>query len=251
MDALGQLLGRLHQLVVHFPIALLMVGAIVEVWNAMRRRPGPSPTALVCVGFGAAGAVAAAGMGWLNAAFEQGGNQSWVLFWHRWIGVGTAVVSAAVLLAAWAATRRPRAMRVYRSGLLVAALLVSVGGHFGGMLTYGDDYITSAVVALWQGPEATRPAPQPGPDPVPQPSPRAANGAGENGGVLTIDFDAQVRPILEASFISCHGAKKKKGGLRLDNAEDAGRGGKDGGAIGPGGSDASVLVRRLVTADEL
>ncbi|HEV8606212.1 MAG TPA: c-type cytochrome domain-containing protein, partial [Tepidisphaeraceae bacterium] len=36
-----------------------------------------------------------------------------------------------------------------------------------------------------------------------------------------IDFDQQIRPILQRSCIKCHGPEKQKGGLRLDRPKEA------------------------------
>ncbi len=67
-----------------------------------------------------------------------------------------------------------------------------------------------------------------------------------------LDFDRDVRPVLEARCASCHGPDKQKAGLRLDTL----RGVLDGAALGaepvvvPGRRDESELWRRITTADE-
>ncbi len=57
----------------------------------------------------------------------------------------------------------------------------------------------------------------------------------------TVDFDKEVKPILEASCVSCHTADKVKGKLRLDTYKDALKGGETGPAIVPGDSAKSLL----------
>ena len=51
----------------------------------------------------------------------------------------------------------------------------------------------------------------------------------------TVDYASQVKPILTRHCVSCHGAVKPRGGLRLDTAAAALQGGKSGpvGAPGP------------------
>lgn len=44
--------------------------------------------------------------------------------------------------------------RAYLTGLFACGLTVSIGGHYGAMLVFGSDYITSAVPFLAEG-EAT------------------------------------------------------------------------------------------------
>ena len=50
----------------------------------------------------------------------------------------------------------------------------------------------------------------------------------------TIDFAADVQPILEASCIRCHGAERPKSSFSLTTREAALRGGDGGVAIVPG-----------------
>lgn len=58
----------------------------------------------------------------------------------------------------------------------------------------------------------------------------------------TIDFDSQIRPILEDRCFRCHGPEKPKSGFRLDTRETALKGGKEGVDIIPGKSAESPLV---------
>jgi uncharacterized membrane protein/mono/diheme cytochrome c family protein len=141
--------GRLHVVVVHFPIALLIAAAVGEAWSARRARRrvvGGAPLAPAvhyCVVLGAIGAVAAAALGWLDAWGGAGVGMPATLRLHRWLGtttVGVAVVAAVL------STRDER--RGVRSGwallaLLVAAVLVAATGHLGGTLVFGDDFFTA------------------------------------------------------------------------------------------------------------
>src|SRR5262249_52596699 len=61
----------------------------------------------------------------------------------------------------------------------------------------------------------------------------------------TIDYVKDVRPILVTRCYKCHGPKKQKADLRLDDKAAALRGGSDGvEAIRPGHSAESELIRR-------
>jgi hypothetical protein len=59
------------------------------------------------------------------------------------------------------------------------------------------------------------------------------------------DFHKQVRPILEASCIECHGVEKQKGNLRMDTRANLLKGGDSGPAIVPGNIDESILLERI------
>ena len=65
-----------------------------------------------------------------------------------------------------------------------------------------------------------------------------------------VDFTRDIRPILEKRCVSCHGALKQKGGLRLDAAKLVLRGGENGAVIVPGRSEESSLVTRLKSKNE-
>jgi mono/diheme cytochrome c family protein len=64
-----------------------------------------------------------------------------------------------------------------------------------------------------------------------------------------VDFTADVRPIFQARCVSCHGAKKQRGGLRLDRKAPALRGGDSGPVLVPGRGADSPLVRRVAAPD--
>lgn len=64
-----------------------------------------------------------------------------------------------------------------------------------------------------------------------------------------IDYQKQVKPILIERCIACHGALKQQGGLRLDTAALAIKGGDSGGAIIPGDATGSLLLKRVTAAD--
>jgi uncharacterized membrane protein len=51
-SAYAQTLGRLHVVIVHFPIALLLVAGVIELYRTLRGKRGLSPTAAVCLGLG-------------------------------------------------------------------------------------------------------------------------------------------------------------------------------------------------------
>ena len=59
-------------------------------------------------------------------------------------------------------------------------------------------------------------------------------------------FEDKVRPILAASCLDCHGAKKAESGLRLDSRQGALEGGDTGErAVVPGDPDRSLLVKAI------
>jgi mono/diheme cytochrome c family protein len=65
-----------------------------------------------------------------------------------------------------------------------------------------------------------------------------------------VDYLRQIKPVLAKRCYACHGSLKHEGGLRLDTAGLAIRGGDDGPVIIPGDAAASVLIQRVTATDE-
>ena len=136
------LIGRLHPLLVHFPIGLVLVAAVAEVaamttglwhWRAV---------AVANVRVGAVFGIGAAIAGWLLASSPGLAAMS-SLEWHRWLGTiaAVAVFGAALTTAGARGGRSPLALWVYRITLFWAAVLVAVTGHLGGLLVWGADFL--------------------------------------------------------------------------------------------------------------
>src|SRR5215831_3822266 len=65
----------------------------------------------------------------------------------------------------------------------------------------------------------------------------------------TVDFDRDVKPILKANCLGCHGSRQQQSGLRLDKRQNALRGGDYGAVIMPGNSAESKLILRVSGPD--
>lgn len=64
-----------------------------------------------------------------------------------------------------------------------------------------------------------------------------------------VGFDPDIRPLLAARCVQCHGPDKQKGGLRLDSRAAALAGGDSGPALVPGKAADSLLVK-LAAGDD-
>jgi len=142
------LLGRLHPLVVHFPIALLTVTALVELLHLVRRKPVPSEAGTYCLAFGVAGAVVAVCLGTLNAANQAvTGDAAIALERHQVMGWTSMIVAVSALATGQAARRahRIRTVAAYVVLVLATSAVVSATGHLGAGLVYGQDYLTGVL----------------------------------------------------------------------------------------------------------
>lgn len=139
--------GKFHPPLVHFPIALILMAALAEFGAASLGRVRLSEAAFLCLVAGAVTAVAAAGIGWAagsGARFPQEIGSISVLWLHRWLGVGTAILSTLTVASGALSRRRPSggSRGLYRTLLFLSAVLVGATGHFGAALVFGLNHFT-------------------------------------------------------------------------------------------------------------
>ena len=135
------LIGRLHPMLVHFPIGLVLIAAAAEVVAMMTDLRAWRIVAVANVRIGAALGIGAAMAGW-RLASSPGMQATSALEWHRWLGTIAAVAAfGAALATASAGSRSPSGRWVYRTALFWAAALVAIAGHFGGLLVWGADFL--------------------------------------------------------------------------------------------------------------
>ncbi|MBM3967765.1 MAG: DUF1549 domain-containing protein, partial [Planctomycetes bacterium] len=65
----------------------------------------------------------------------------------------------------------------------------------------------------------------------------------------TVDFNRDIRPVLQQRCFACHGALKQQVGLRLDTASAIIRGSDSGKIIEANHSASSLLINRLKSSD--
>jgi uncharacterized membrane protein len=135
------MIGRLHPLLVHFPIGLILVAAASEAVAIATDRRAWRHAAVVNARAGAVLGIGAAVAGWRLAASGAIDPSSW-LEWHRWLGTLAGVAMVGSALATVVADRRsPYGRWVYRATLFCAAALVAIAGHFGGLLVWGVELL--------------------------------------------------------------------------------------------------------------
>lgn len=134
------LIARFHPLLVHFPIALVVIAALAEAAAALRRDLRWRVVAIANVRAGAVFALLAALAGWRLAA-AQAMEPTSLLEWHRWLGASAAAVTLVAAVASFSGDRSSDTqLWIYRITLFAAAALVAVTGHFGGLLVWGTHF---------------------------------------------------------------------------------------------------------------
>ena len=132
--------GRLHPLLVHFPIALVIMAVAAEAAAILTRDRRWRSVAVVNLLAAAPLAVLSAIAGWCLA---QSIEPMPLMEWHRWTGTIAAGLTLAAAAAAGGRDCSAAAPRVwvYRVALLAAAGLVAAAGHLGGALVWGEEFL--------------------------------------------------------------------------------------------------------------
>jgi len=200
-----QVVGRLHPLLLHFPIVLLLLGASL-LWirdeNRMRYF-----TWLLLIGANLAGATVVAGL--FLATEDYSGD---ALTWHKWTAISSQGVAVALYFL------RDRAITILRSLSLSLSALLVLAGHFGAALTHGEDFLLAPLQSASEQPLSLAEAEV---------------------------FRDLVQPIFESKCVACHQEGKIKGELRLDLLTGIQKGGKSGALFVAGKPELSLLIQRI------
>jgi uncharacterized membrane protein/mono/diheme cytochrome c family protein len=220
-------LGRLHPLVVHFPIGLLVAAWLMELLMWKRRSNDFGPAIKVLMVTGTLSSVIAVVFGLLLINTEDYGGETLPV--HQWTGIATTVLAAITTYAYFRLSRR-----MQKIGLTLSVAALTVAGHYGASLTHGEDYLTSVLPSAAPPEFATN-----------QPTFVLANQAGPLSETQIQELNLQVRTIFAHSCTNCHGEAKAKGDLRLDSKEAILKGGENGPVLVAGRPEKSDLVRRI------
>lgn len=210
--------GRLHPLLLHFPLAMLIAAGFVELVMSWRKQARPHLIATFCLFVGTIFTILATWTGWEMADHEDiAANpvKAELLEWHRWTGVALAILTILICLT-WLFERfsaKRWAFNAYRYGLWSSAVLVCFVGHFGAEMKWGRDYLfsvlrTQVVEVSQTAPPAITTTPE-SPSPAPSPVEEIVKS------VPTVSWSGQIEPVLESRCGDCHGPDAQKGGLQL------------------------------------
>ena len=239
--------GRLHPLLVHLPIGILLFAFALILFQRFQKVEVDVAISFALL-LGSISAVFASAAGWFLA--QSGEYDADLVFQHQWMGIGTAVFS----LAAYFIKR----IRDILTTITVCALMVT--GHLGGHLTHGEDYLFPKKKSVPLQTVAIKDTFQQADSKVSLATLSSSNKPNNiqtqsnvpNNKIVTSSFifrDA-VLPILEKKCFSCHSATKKKGGLRLDTEEFILLGGKNGAVLTAGNPENSSLYLFMLLPED-
>ena len=205
-----QVVGRMHPLVLHFPLVLLILFILLT----YLRRPDTGLLLLAALT-----AVLTAIMGLFLS--KEPGYDPETIFWHKWGGVLLAFGSFA-----WYGWYEPlQKIKFASAGACVVCLvLLFFTGHEGAGITHGVNFLLAPV-----RPEAAK-----------------KRVAFEDAVVFT----DMVQPILQNKCMGCHNSNKAKGELIMETSQLLLKGGKTGPVWDSTRPDLGLLLQRIHLAPE-
>ena len=211
-----QVAGRMHPLLLHFPIVLLIVYFL---WIGFLSRQTSLKENAAAIGDGlllitAFSSALTALMGILLS--KEPGYDAEALFWHKWSGTIVSMLSFC-----WYIFRNTIQSKKYitATAAAVSFLLIVFTGHQGAGITHGQNFLLAPLMHDAEKPKV----------------------ALENAVV----FADMVEPILQAKCINCHNTKKAKGQLVMETEAQLLKGGKHGLLWQKGQPELSLLLKRI------
>lgn len=212
VPAVLQAVGRMHPVLLHLPIGLLLVTVLLLFTKKYFEGKSVDELIAFLLHFTALTASLTTLMGLLlslEGTFGQ--DQLWL---HKWLGVVLSFLCWSLLLV------RGNMVMLKSAGMAGVVILIFTG-HYGANLTHGEDFV-------WA--------------PLQEEEPRVTRVITDS----TAMFTATVEPILESKCYGCHNKKKAKGNLILTSLETLRKGGKNGPLWESGNASHSLIVERLL-----
>ncbi|PWH84442.1 hypothetical protein DIS18_07915 [Algibacter marinivivus] len=229
-----QLLGRMHPLLVHFPIGLLVIGFILELLTIRGKRKGLREGINFMVYIGAGFAVFSALFGWFLKTQETYSGD--LVDNHQYTGIATAVLAIITALILKNSLKKPVVnLKLYRFMLFATIVLLTIAGHLGAKLTHGEDYLTAVLPGNKNkyNDKATG---------VLLSELKASDSLSE---LQKDKLNLEVRGLFAHKCYQCHSENKQKGELVLETKRGVFKGGESGLAVVPGKPEESEIYRRI------
>lgn len=138
------LMGRLHPALVHLPIGWLLATLLLDFLGLCLNRTGFHRAGLVLLLVAALSCMPAMVSGWLRASeLASGGPSADLVISHRNLMIGvSSLVVLALGLRLWRKNQIEGLFRwIYLGMILIGSGLIGFGGHLGGKLVFGANFL--------------------------------------------------------------------------------------------------------------
>ena len=235
LDWIFHFFGKLHPLVVHFPIGLLVIGLFIELFTIGGKRQNLRPGLNWIIYIGSISAIISALFGWLLRSF--GDYSGDLVYFHQNMGIATAVLaSVTALLLRYKMKNSSRSYIPYRLALTLTVIFLSITGHLGGDLTHGEGYLTntfSEYQDIYDDKKSTELLSE-------------LKLVDSLSASQQDKLNLEVRAIFAHNCYQCHSKNKQQGGLSLDSKDGIFKGGDSGLALIAGNPEESEIYKRVI-----
>ena len=210
-----QPIGRMHPMLLHFPIAILMLAMFLEFFRFKTEYTAQDLYQRFASNLLLIGAISSAitvVMGLFLS--KEGGYTGVTLQLHKWAGVSITFIPSIIY---WSRNSAWYRAPIAKSGAIITFFCLIFAGHYGASLTHGDNFVLEPVMPK----EKSVPIDE------------------------AIVFDHVIKPIFVKKCISCHNPDKLKGNLILADAKSILKGGKTGKLFVAGKPELSLLLQRI------
>lgn len=215
-----EFIGKLHPLIVHLPIGILLMGLFLFWYGQFRKVQIYLPVLSMIFLIGAITVLLAGATGWLLST--QDDYDEGTVNRHR----NTGIILAIAAWDFWLRLRKKSATWTLNILSISLLIILLITGHYGGTLTHGSSYLFAQ-------------------------KEQKANIFFDTAAIQSAQVYADIiQPILTEKCTSCHGPEKQKGGLRLDELAFILKGGKHGSVLGKGSEKSILLTRLLLPPDD-
>lgn len=210
-----QPLGRMHPMLLHFPIVLLLVSLIMEFlqFNISEDSRAFYQSITSKIMFSGILLAAITVIMGLFLSLEDSYEGGEVLNWHKWSGV--SIIFLASLIFIFRASNWYKDA-VAKAGAIILSFSIVLAGHFGAVLTHGENFVLEPITKSQLVP-------------IEQ----------------ALVYDHVIQPIFQEKCVSCHSDEKLKGKLKLTDSTSIMKGGKTGKLYVPGDPQVSLLLERI------
>jgi uncharacterized membrane protein len=225
--------GHFHPVVVHLPIGMLMIAAILEYISRKKGLEVLQPAITPILWWGMISAVVSCIFGYLLSSSGEYNEDT--LFWHQWMGISVALVA----LGAWYMKKNwqndDTMKKVYVPSIYALVILLTGTGHLGGNMTHGEDYLYAYTPEPFRSIAGLPPH---------------TSGVGARKKIENIEqalvYQDVIAPMMEQKCWSCHNSNKIKGQLRMDKPELLAKGGEHGAIFKANDPDNSEMIKRVL-----
>ena len=210
-----QTFGRMHPMLLHFPIVLLLVSSLMEFFQ-FKIKDEKREFYREITGFLMFSGIVLAAITVIMGIFlslEEAYDGGDTLGWHKWSGVSIVFLSSFIFIGRDAIWFKAAFTKIAASALCISIVLA---GHLGAVLTHGENFVLEPV---------------------------------SKKELIPLDealvYDHVIQPIFQEKCVSCHSDEKLKGQLKLTDSVSIMKGGKTGKLYVAGDPQISLILERI------